>query len=326
MSDEVDDVPPLEAAATKRLIDLTLLLQSSRRGFTRREIMSRIEGYDEASSDEALARKFERDKNSLLSVGVLVEGYQSDPLDPESFRYRVVPERALLPPLEFSEGERRALQAALGSWRDEAHLPEANAARLKLEGLGVELPPHGSGVELSTTADLELLMTAVAERRVLKFDYLKPGDEQPVARTLEPWGLACRGGSYFLYGHDRDRDAVRVFNLARVAGAFRTTGREGAYEVPELIDLDELLDPKSPSELQTKVLLRIAEGKGGYWRRRIGTPQALSQAAGDFEFELTNPYSMLPQLAADSPGVVVVEPLLIRQIIARMVGVGNEPA
>ena len=323
---DVDDVPPLVDAATKRLIDLALLLQSSKRGFTRKEIMARVEGYSEDSSEQALARKFERDKNSLLAVGVLVEGYQADPLDPESYRYRVVPERALLPALEFNEGELRALHAALASWRAESALPEAKAARLKLEGLGVELPAHGSGVELSASADLDLLMSAVAERRVIKFDYLKPGEESPSLRVLEPWGVACRGGSYFVYGRDRDRADVRVFNLARVSGAFRPLGRENAFETPEAIDVDSLIDPKTPSELQTSVRLRLEEGKGGYWRLRIGTEESLSQRAGEFEFELTNPYSMLPQLAADSPGVVVLEPAHIRALVARMVGAAHEPA
>ncbi len=55
-------------------------------------------------------------------------------------------------------------------------------------------------------------------------------------RHLEPWGIVSRHGRWYVVGHDRDRDATRVFRLSRVVGAVEPIGAPGEVTVPEGVD------------------------------------------------------------------------------------------
>ena len=323
--DSTEDLPPLRSPATKRLIDLVLLLQSTRRGYTKAEILTEVEGYGDPES-ASTARMFERDKRQLLGIGISIELLQPDVLHPDEVRYRVLPENALLPEVSFTEGERAALCAALAIWQTPNEAREAREAKLKLEALGVDLPTVSVPIELKGSFDLQELLLAIAARRVVRFTYRKPDAGEPSERNVEAWGIACRSGSYFVYGFDRARKDVRVFNLARVCSAFSQIGEEGAYEIPTSLDVTKVLAWEGPEEQAPLVKIQIDAGKGAFWRKRIATAEALKFESGEFEFALTSPFTMIPQLAADSPHVVVLEPAEIRASVASLLGVDHGAA
>lgn len=315
--DDGDAVPPFSNPMAERLISLVLLLESSSRGFTRREIVERVRGY---SDDEAAAeRMFERDKRELLSIGILLESYQSDPLNAAEVRYRILPDTAQLPAVEFSDAERQVLQAALAAWQNTPHDADAKQAKFKLEALGLRLSETSPLIELGGLVDLEPLLDALRARRAVRFDYRKRNAAEPEQRRLRPWGVAFRSGRQFLYGHDLDRDAVRVFNLARVTSRITEFGGEGSFEIPDNVDLEPLLRPVEAADTEFKVELRIAAGKGLYWRRLAGVATDLELPATTVQVDLTSPFTMIPQLAGDAPGVVVVAPAEIRNRVARLV-------
>ncbi len=59
-----------------------------------------------------------------------------------------------------------------------------------------------------------------------------PDRDAPSRRRLQPWGVVCWRGRWYVVGHDLDREATRCFRLSRVVGAVRVTGAPGAYEPP----------------------------------------------------------------------------------------------
>src|SRR5690606_40605444 len=65
---------------------------------------------------------------------------------------------------------------------------------------------------------------AARERRAVTFAYRVPEDDAPTTRRLQPWGVVCWRGRWYVVGHDLDRDAPRCFRLSRIVGAVRATG------------------------------------------------------------------------------------------------------
>jgi predicted DNA-binding transcriptional regulator YafY len=130
--------------------------------------------------------------------------------------------------------------------------------------------------------------------------------------------VALKDGAWYLYGHDVVRDDVRVFNLARVSGEFSVGGQSNSYEIPDSIDLHTLLNPQVQEEQAIAVTLQIAEGKGSYWRERAGMPDESLQAV-KITMKLTNPATQIPRLAGDAPGVIVLEPLAVREQVIQLI-------
>ncbi|BCK72352.1 hypothetical protein Srufu_063050 [Streptomyces libani subsp. rufus] len=60
-------------AKAERLMNLALCLLGTRRPLTKRELRSSIEAYIEASSDDSFNRMFERDKDDLRELGLVIE-------------------------------------------------------------------------------------------------------------------------------------------------------------------------------------------------------------------------------------------------------------
>lgn len=60
-------------AKAERLMNLALCLLGTRRPLSKRELRGSIEAYLEAGSDDAFNRMFERDKDDLRELGLIIE-------------------------------------------------------------------------------------------------------------------------------------------------------------------------------------------------------------------------------------------------------------
>jgi predicted DNA-binding transcriptional regulator YafY len=172
--------------------------------------------------------------------------------------------------------------------------------------------------EFSGASELKALAHGLATRRVVKFDYRKPGQDTSQQRSLEPWGMALRSGSWYVYGFDRDRQGPRCFNLSRITSSVSAVAKAQSFEIPENVDVNELLNPSQSNAAAISVKLKIASGSGHYWLERA---QQVSDSGGDYEVTvaLTTPRLQIPRLAADAPGVVVLEPQDIRQEVISLI-------
>ncbi len=81
-------------------------------------------------------------------------------------------------------------------------------------------------------AVLESLRTS----RSLEISYAKPG-EPAQSRKVDPYGLIVSEGDWYLYTHDRERNARRTFLLTRIERA-KVTG--DSYRIPADFDLNGL--------------------------------------------------------------------------------------
>ena len=305
---EDSSVPLREDRPTERLVDLAMFLQKSERGYTREEI-GRTVPYYQVDNVENFGRMFERDKVELMSIGFDIELVQGDVWNQDEFRYRIVPSKNLLPEIDFTEAEMKALIQATKAWRQSVLHDDALQTKLKLEAIGVQSDDDSELASFTMPADLRVAAKAIAERRILKFFYRKPGQTEPDSRELEPWGLILRFGAWYVYGFDRLRKSSRCFNLARVTSPMTTSGNAQAYEIPADVNIAELFSPAYRGEESVIVRLRISEGHGQYWRSR-GIDK------DDFvEVELDDLKRQIPLLAADAPHVVVVAPSEVREAV-----------
>jgi proteasome accessory factor B len=250
----------VSAKKLERLVNLLLMLLSARRPVTIEQIRSVVPGYDQ-DDDESFRRMFERDKEELRDLGVPLE---TRPIDAwgDELGYLVPKSSYDLPPVSLEPDEAAAVALAARLWQS-AGLADASAsALLKLRAAGVEADPVATaGIEPRVSArdeSFEPLLDAVRAGQAVAFEYTPSYADAPARRTVEPWGLVHRLGRWYLVGHDRDRDATRVFKLSRVTSDIATVGPPGAVTVPDGVDLQAEVAPFSNDPATGTATVRVA--------------------------------------------------------------------
>lgn len=220
----------------ERLLNLIALLLETGHPLTAQAIRETVPGYDQESWD-SFKRMFERDKDDLREMGIPLELAPTDIWETEE-GYRIPKERYYLPDLRLEDDEVAALWLAAGLLR----LQDPGAARTALLKLSGDLPPEAERSSLSwMTADLGLAVPgldrafeAVTVRKSVTFRYRGSGGRR--SRTVDPYGLVHRRGSWYLVGRDHENGQVRSFRLDRMEAGLHIVdpGRPGSeYEVPE---------------------------------------------------------------------------------------------
>ena len=216
----------------ERLLDLIAFLLNTREPVSFDEIRSAFpEDYGEGA-EEAIARKFERDKADIVAMGLPLklrigeeyekEGYLIDrksyglePIDlgPEELALLFLAGSAALD-LESSPFETDLVLAlnkiayASGSGQNEAVKPP----RALPTGRAIE------GTDLRRRDHLSAIRQAIADRKSLTLSYHALWKDEVTTRKIDPYGLAWRRGSWLLVGHCQLRQAMRVFHLDRIRG------------------------------------------------------------------------------------------------------------
>jgi predicted DNA-binding transcriptional regulator YafY len=205
----------------ERLINLVAALLAAERPLSREELRQRVPGY--ADDDASFRRAFERDKETLRTMGIPITVEMLDPNNPTTGDgYRIPKEQYYLPDPELEPDELAALHLAATTVRLEGG--EGIEAIWKLGGA-----PVGDRVEpvaaLPGSEHLGLLFNAVARQATVTFDY------RGEPRTVDPWRLAYRNGHWYLAGWDRAREAERQFRLDRLTST-PAAGPAGGFERP----------------------------------------------------------------------------------------------
>jgi proteasome accessory factor B len=263
-------VSPASGSATKteRLLNLLIMLLVQRHYVSKERIRAIL--YDDAPSDEAFEKTFERDKEELRSLGVPIEVGQIDPYFDDEPGYRIRADEFALPEISLEPDEASVVALATKVW-DNARLAEATTdavGKLTAAGLDLDLAaldiaqPRLSADEPS----FEVFWEATLHRRPVTFEYQRPGYDAPLTRHLQPWGVVRFSGRWYVVGLDTDRHEERVFRLSRVVGKARMSGRPGAFEIPPGTDVRESARRLAPSVPSEAVVL-VRPGAGALLRR-----------------------------------------------------------
>jgi proteasome accessory factor B len=217
----------------ERLFSLVLALLATETGLTKAEILSTVQGYRQryrASGDNAnLERQFERDKDDIRELGVPLETIESPGQvgNNQNLRYRIPRGDYELPAdISFSPEETTLLNLAAMVWREGSISGESRRAILKLRSLGVvtDEPVIGYAPRLRVRdVAFEPLTAALDKHVIVRFGYLKPGEQDARVRTVAPIALIQREGRWILHGEDQDAGSTRNFLLRRIVTPITTT-------------------------------------------------------------------------------------------------------
>jgi proteasome accessory factor B len=304
-------------AKAERLMNLALCLMNTRRPISKRELRMSVEAYHDVTSDESFNRMFERDKDDLRELGLVIDTVEN--LDGE-FGYLARSDRNRLPDIALDPEEAAALGLAAKVWQQARLAEAASGALQKLRAAGVPYEDTSSVLEPRIPAPepaFEALMLAARERRAVAFDYRKANAARAEPRVVEPWALECWRGHWYVAGHDRDRGAVRVFRLSRISGKVRGKGSFTA-EVPDHVDVREAV-ARWAGEGATAATARIRLRRGsGYPLRSRAIITNPVDADWD-ELDIPYGHGLDAWLAEFGPDVVVLAPEELRaEVLERL--------
>jgi proteasome accessory factor C len=117
------------------------------------------------------------------------------------------------------------------AWRAAPDVMETHAEYDAAPG-GAE-PLSAYGIELGDDGFRGAVAEAAQLHRRCRIQYLKPGDDAPRERLIDPYNLVYVRGSWYVLAHDESRSAVRVFRMDRILEAIMT---EEPFEVPPDFD------------------------------------------------------------------------------------------
>ncbi|MFD0343097.1 helix-turn-helix transcriptional regulator [Streptomyces sp. NPDC127117] len=314
-------------AKAERLMNLALCLLGTRRPLSKRELRGSIEAYLEAGSDDAFNRMFERDKDDLRELGLIIETVEN--LDGDT-GYLARRDSNRLPPITLDAEEAAALGLAAKVWQQARLAGAASGALQKLRAAG--MPEAEDTYEVHSAlepripvheAAFEPLMLACRDRRPVTFDYRKGNAATSEQRQVEPWTLECWRGHWYLAGWDRDRGAERVFRLSRITGRVRS--RAGAFttEVPDVVTVRETVESWAGETATRTALIRLRTGAGYPLRSRAVSVRELGN--GWDELEIPYGHGLDAWLVEFGPDVVVQEPADLRaDVVDRLRAVAKD--
>ena len=306
---------------TERLVNLVICLLSTRRFLTAAQIATTVPGYEHDPDDprdhEAFQRKFERDKAELRELGVPLETGTASAFDAEP-GYRIAHREYALPDIPLEPDEAAAVGIAARLWRHAGLAAAASSGLAKLRAAGIDVDPQATlGMEPVVTVDPAFapLTAAARDRRAVAFEYRVPAGDAPTSRRLQPWGVVCWRGRWYVVGHDLDREATRCFRLSRILGAIRAVGKPGGYQPPAGVDLiSHVARWSGPVERHGRATVLVRPGRAAGLRR--WAREATSGPDGD---RLVLPYADAESLAGTlvgyGPDVRVLDPPEVREAV-----------
>lgn len=300
----------MKQTPAERLFTLTCCLVAAPRiGVSKQQLLLSVPGYQEASSQDAIDKMFERDKASLRKAGVALEVLDGDGSDnPDDTKYRIVPGSFDWPKeLELSTQKLQLLELAGKAWNHQAMKSSARAAITRLKALGYvqksqELEIFSPRI-LAKHASFTPLAEAISDRMMVSFEYQKPG-ELPAARTLNPLKLRYLEGQWVLLASDGE--VIKNFLLRRITSRVTML----AEPAPEVSAAKTEAAEKDLAEFvqSQRVRLALEVDSEAWWH--FGAPQDNAVEVTYMDREL-----LVEDLLELAGGLKVIEPKEIEDLL-----------
>jgi proteasome accessory factor B len=313
-------VAAVTAQKAERLMNLTICLLVARTNITKERIRQAVEGYHDLT-DEAFDRMFDRDKEELRVLGVPIEvapvvrGFEDE------VGYRIHRAKFELPEIILEADEAAVIGLAARVWQH-ARLASATSQGLrKLKAGGVDVDESALAMlEPQLVSDepaFDDVLEAVTSRTPISFGYRAAGALDSTSRTVEPWGIGSWHGHWYVVGHDRDRDAPRMFRVSRILGDVIPVGPAGGFTPPPDLDVRALVSRLAPASPHSMATVRVRAGKGGSLRRMAAASRPLDEDWTQIEVPYASGSSLAEELVSYGPDVIVDAPDEVRQSVVR---------
>lgn len=235
---------------TERLINLTMALLATKRFLSKAEIFENVAGY--VGTTETKERMFERDKDDLRKLGIVIEVGTFDALFDDEPGYRILENVYEFEIGDLTPQEISYLSLASQIWRNQLFSESGSHVLVKIDALaGTGLREDFGQAVLSLENETPLfpaLWEAITNSRTISFTYRS---RTLGKRTINPYELTLWHGSWYLVGFDLDKSEIRVFRVSRISSEISLVGKEKSFEVPADFDVREHLIMLAPEELIT---------------------------------------------------------------------------
>ena len=136
-------------------------------------------------------------------------------------------------------------------------------------------------------------------------------------RHVEPWGIVSWHGHWYVVGHDRDRDAERMFRLSRIVGDVTFIGPPDSYAPPPDLQLRRLAESLAPPRPRESATVRVRAGTAAPLRRRASRSRPVDDGWTELELAYASGQTLADELLSYGPDVVVVAPTEVRDSVVR---------
>jgi proteasome accessory factor B len=267
---------------SERLFNLTCALLVAGNGLSKSEIFATVQGYketyDAAGDNSALNRMFERDKVQLTEAGVAWRSFIPKEAmdDNQEFRYLIANEDFVWPKgVSLSSKQVALLNLAAQVWAKASLSADANRAIHRIRAMGESADSSsliGIAPRIRTHDPAFLpLATAIESCSRVSFDYLKPGDESPTVRNLEPWSLQNIAGSWMLIAFDLDRGEPRNFLLRRIVSDVDI--QDVSFDGPKDGEVAKALSELEKHTDSQKARIRVKPNSAAWFRFDLANDQ-----------------------------------------------------
>lgn len=312
----------MTARKSERLMNLTICLLVARTFIPKGQIRSAVEGYH-GLSDEAFDRMFDRDKEELRVLGVPIEVGALEKAFDDEVGYRIRRSSFELPEISLEADEAAIMGLAARVWQHASLASATTQGLRKLRAGGVAVDESALAIiEPALATDepaFDAVFEAVTQRRPISFTHQSSSAPAPMTRHVEPWGIVSYHGHWYVVGHDRDRDAERMFRLSRITGEVVSIGEPGSYDPPVDLDLRHLAESLSPPQMDQQATVRVRTGSGDQLRRRAVSSVPVDEVWTELALPYASGWSLADELVSYGPDVVVMAPDEVRaDVIGRL--------
>lgn len=304
------------AESVERMVNLALYLASSNMPRSAEECRTAGLGYPGDQDDAAFIRMFERDKDALRAAGLVIDVLD----DGDTDGYRIDADATYSRPIELSDMERASLRAVATAFADDPGFPFGDALRSATAKLGTSgdngplasadlgrSAPSGQGASARAIAE------AVQARKTVTFKYTNAAGETR-DRSIDPYGVFFRDGSWYLVGRDRDLDAVRTFAITRMDAIDVNPARPRTPDFERPADFDVRQVERLPFQYgAAPFTARIRFAPETAWRidrlaRGHGQSQVLPDGSAVWAVEAHDARRLAAWIIDEGPGLYAVEP------------------
>ena len=251
---------------TERLINLTMALLATRRFLSKSEIFANVAGY--SGSVETKERMFERDKDDLRTLGIVIDVGTHDPLFDDEPGYRILENNYEFELGDLTSQEIAYLSLAARVWRNQLFSTGGSHVLLKIDALGgTALREDFGQATLSLENETPLfpaLWEAITQCKKISFSYRS---KQITERFVAPYGLTLWHGSWYLAGLDLSKSEIRIFKVSRITSDISFTSTANSFTVPNDFSMKDHLIMLSP-ESKTEFVARARVGRCNSLRAR----------------------------------------------------------
>lgn len=301
-------------------MNLTICLLVARTNLTKDRIRQAVEGYHDLS-DEAFDRMFDRDKDELRVLGVPIEVAPVARGFEDEVGYRIQRDKFELPEITLDAEESAVVGLAARVWQH-ARLSSATSRGLrKLKATGIDVDEQALAILepqlISDEPAFDAILEAVTDRIPIGFEYRAGGATATTARRFEPWGIASWHGHWYVVGHDRDKEAPRMFRVSRIVGTVTRMGAVGEVVPPPDLDVRKLVGGLAPNRPNSSATVRVRHGRGGSLRQRATAVRRLDDEWTEIDIPYASGSTLADELVSYGPDVAVVGPDDVRQAVLR---------